>query len=101
MEPRGQVPAWQRGVEGPGPAESGLPRASTEGSQLAEEGRPRPALRLFSQCVQDGREAGHSRKNESYSALNETRNQPDLLTGWMWRKDASPVCPVGGQTATS
>lgn len=101
MEPRVQVPVCQRGVEGPGPAESGLPRASTEGWQ----GKASPGLPLdcpASVCRQDRSEAGHSWKNKSYSALNETRNHQDLLTGWMWRKeDASPTCPVGEQAATS
>lgn len=47
---------------------------------------------------QDGREAGHRWKNESHDALNETRNQQDLLTGWIWREEDVSVLEEDRQT---
>lgn len=79
MKPRVQVPAQQRGIEGPGPAESGLTRASTEGRWQGKAGPGLPFDCSVRVCKQDGREAGHNHKNKSYKALNETRNHRDWV----------------------
>lgn len=63
MKPRVQVPAQQRGIEGPGPAESGLTRASTEGRWQGKAGPGLP-FRLLSQGMQAGWEGGRAQAQE-------------------------------------